>query len=94
MRGREPSFQEFFTDLIFLGLSVPVVLFVINFFVSGLGPYDFTLLELLNIFYSSVDYIFLKLSPVFNLFWWLALCVAAAYIIWLLIGMVGGIAKQ
>lgn len=69
MRVREPSYSEFFTDLIFLGLSVPVVLFIINFFVSGVGPYDFTLLELLDIFYSSVDYIFLKLSPLINLFW-------------------------
>lgn len=93
MRVREPSFQEFFTDLIFLGLSVPVVLFIINFFVSGLGPYDFTLLELLNIFYSSVDYIFLKLSPLINLFWGIAIVFGTLIVVSYILQKVSGVRK-
>jgi len=68
MRGDAPSTISLFLDLIFLAAIIPVMAFVINFVISGLGPYDFTTWELVDHFIFQVDKLFLFASDFIQTF--------------------------
>ena len=69
MRGQEPSAGRFFLDLIFLAMVIPVTAWVINYVISGIGPYNFTVIEILDYFFYRVDVFFLQIQGLINLFW-------------------------
>lgn len=77
MRGQEPTLMEFFFDLFFLASVVVVLAGVINFFISGIGPYEFTTWDLVSHFSHSFEMLMLQLSGVMDVLGILAVILAA-----------------
>lgn len=93
MRADSPGFIPFFLDLIFLAMVIPVTAWIINFFLSGLGPYNFTVYELLNEFFFQAELFLLSISDLIHFFWKTGIFFIVILVLAYIIGMVGGMAK-